>query len=345
MQKPFLLSLLLATALYPATAQVVYPTIGQIVRTDPRLNKLIPNDAKIDVVASGFTWSEGPVWVKGRAGADTTGFLLFSDVPENTVFRWTEKDGLTPFLKPSGYTGLGRYSEEPGSNGLTVDAQGRLIACEHGDRRVSAMPLGGGGGKVTLADSYQGKRLNSPNDVVAHPDGSYFFTDPPYGLPNRENDPTRNAVFGVYRIAPSGAVSLFVGDLTRPNGVALSPDGKTVYVAQSDGANPVVMAYPLQSDGSAGKGRVVFGAEGMKKAGLSGGFDGMKVDQDGNLWVTGGRGVLVLSAAGELLGHINTGVATSNCAWGDDGSTLYITADMFICRVKTTTRGIMTYKR
>lgn len=339
--KSLLLSLFFAAALFSATAQPVYPTIGQIVRIDPRLDKLIPTDAKIDVLASGFVWSEGPVWVK--PSGDSPGFLLFSDVPENTVFRWTEKDGLTPFLKPSGYTGLGRYSDEPGSNGLTIDGLGRLISCEHGDRRISAMPLSGGGGKVTLADSYRGKRLNSPNDVAAHPNGSYFFTDPPYGLPNREKDTGPNDIMGVYRIAPDGVLSLFVGDLTRPNGVAFSPDGKTVYVAQSDGANPLVMAYPLQPDGSAGKGRVIFGAEGMKKAGLTGGFDGMKVDQTGNLWVTGGKGVLVLSAAGELLGHIKTGVATSNCAWGDDGSTLYITADMFICRIKTNVKGIMTY--
>ena len=332
-----LLASLLAVRLCPAIAQPVYPAIGQIVRTDARLDKLIPQNASIEVIASGFVWSEGPVWVKPKA--DSAGYLLFSDVPANTIFRWTEKEGLTPFLKPSGYTGVGRYSEEPGSNGLAIDAQGRLISCEHGDRRISAMPLSGGGGKVTLADNYRGKRLNSPNDVAAHPDGSYFFTDPPYGMPNREKDVGPTDIMGVYRIAPNGTVSLFVGDLTRPNGVAFSPDAKTVYVAQSDGANPLVMAYPLQSDGSAGKGRVVFGAEGMKKAGLFGGFDGMKVDRSGNLWVTGGRGVLVLSPTGELLGHINVGVATANCAWGDDGSTLYITADMFLCRVKTTAKG------
>ncbi len=324
-------------SLFPATAQPVYPTIGQIVRTDPRLDTLIPGDAKIEVVASGFVWVEGPVWVKPQG--DMPGFLLVSDVPENTVFRWTEKDGLTPFLNPSGYTGLGRYSDESGSNGLAIDGQGRLISSEHGDRRISAMPLSGTGGKVTLADNYRGKRLNSPNDVAAHPDGSYFFTDPPYGLPDREKGVGPHDLTGVYRIAPDGIVSLFVGDLTRPNGVAISPDGQTVYVTQSDRVNPVVMAYPLQPDGSAGKGDVVFGAEGLKKAGLLGAFDGMKVDQDGNLWVTGGRGVLVLSAGGELLGHVKTGVSTSNCAWGDDGSTLYITADMFICRVKTTAKG------
>lgn len=321
----------------PVLSQPSYPTIGQIVRVDPRLDELIPKDARIEVLASGFTWSEGPVWVKqGSTGP----YLLFSDVPQNTIFRWTEKEGLSPFLKPSGYTGVAPYGDEPGSNGLTIDGQGRLIACEHGDRRVSAMPLTGAGGKKTLADNYMGKRFNSPNDVVAHPNGSYYFTDPPYGLPKKETDPSRETEgFGVYRIAPGGTVSLITNELTRPNGIALSPDQKTLYVAQSDGANPVVMAYPLLADGSAGKGRVVFGPEGMKKQGMTGGFDGMKVDRDGNLWITGAGGVLVLSSTGTFLGHVKTGVATANCAWGDDGSTLYITADMYLCRVKTTARG------
>jgi gluconolactonase len=164
-------------------------------------------------------------------------------------------------------------------------------------------------------------------------------------MPKRENDPGRETPgFGVYRIGPErggvpGEVTLVVDDLTRPNGVALSPDEKTLYVAQSDAARPVIMAYPLQTDGSAGKGRVVFGAEGLTKQGLKGGFDGMKVDRDGNLWATGPGGVLVLSPNGDFLGHIKIGGATANCAWGDDGSTLYITADMYLCRVRTTARG------
>ncbi len=330
----------LTTALHPATAQPTpFPIIGQVVRTDPRIDKLIPTDAKVEVLANGFMWTEGPIWVKEG------GFLLFSDVPQNTIFKWTDKDGVTPFLKPSGYTGVGVYSEEPGSNGLTIDRHGRLISCEHGDRRVTALPLNGSGGKRTLADNVNGKRFNSPNDIVAHSNGSYYFTDPPYGMPKREKDPTRETEgFGVYRIAPEragvpGGVSIVVGDLTRPNGIALSPDEKTLYVAQSDPLRPVVMAYPLQADGLVGKGRVVFGPEGMKKQGLDGGFDGMKVDRDGNLWVTGGNGVLVLSAAGDLLGHVKIGVATANCAWGDDGSTLYITSDMYLCRIRTSAKG------
>lgn len=338
--KPILLASLLTASFSPAPAQTPYPAIGQIVRTDPRLDKLIPKNARIEVLASGFMWTEGPVWVKGSSP-----YLLFSDVPQNTIFKWTEKEGVSPFLKPSGYTGLGTYGDEPGSNGLTIDGNGQLIVCEHGDRRVTAMPINGIGGKRTLADNYKGKRFNSPNDVVAHPDGSYYFTDPPYGLPKKEKDPSRETTdFGVYRIAPArgdqpGAVSLLTNELTRPNGIALSPDQKTLYVAQSDPERPMIMAYPIQADGSVGKGRIVFGAEGLKKQGLSGGFDGMKVDREGNLWATGPGGVLIVSSAGDLLGHINIGGATANCAWGDDGSTLYITADMYLCRVKTTARG------
>lgn len=344
-RNPLLLAAWLTTALLPAIAQPTpFPTIGQVVRTDPRLDKLIPTEAKIEVLASGFVWTEGPIWIKNDA------FLLFSDVPQNTIYKWTDKEGVTPFLKPSGYTGVGPYSEEPGANGLTIDRQGRLIACEHGDRRVTAMPLNGTGGKRTLADNYNGKRFNSPNDVVAHSNGSYYFTDPPYGMPKKEKDPSRETDgYGVYRIAPeqagvSGKVSIVVGDLTRPNGIAFSPDEKTLYVAQSDPMRPVVMAYPLQADGSVGKGRVVFGPEQMKKQGLDGGFDGMKVDRDGNLWVTGGGGVLVLMPTPgigpfDFLGHIKVGSATANCAWGDDGSTLYITADMYLCRIRTFARG------
>ena len=319
------------------------PTIGQVVRADPRLDKIIPTDAKIEVLASGFVWTEGPVWLKEEAA------LLFSDVPQNTIFKYTDKTGVTPFLKPSGYTGLGTYSGEPGSNGLTIDRQGRLIACEHGDRRISALPMDGSGGKRTLADSYNGKRFNSPNDVVAHSNGSYYFTDPPYGMPKQEKSPSETSMFGVYRIAPEragmpGVVSVVVSDLTRPNGIALSPDEKTLYVAQSDPQKPVVMAYPLLADGSAGKGRVAFGPDDMKKQNLTGGFDGMKVDKNGNLYVTGSGGVIVLAPAPgtgpfDFLGHINIGGATANCAWGDDGSTLYITADMYLCRIKTFAKG------
>lgn len=329
-----------AIALFPLItyAQATRPTIGQIVRTDPRMDKLIPKDAQIEVLASGFVWAEGPVWVKDG------GYLLFSDVPQNTVFRWSEKDGLTPFLKPSGYTGTGPYSDEPGSNGLTLDRQGRLVLCEHGDRRVSVMPLNGGG-KRTVADNFEGKRFNAPNDVVVHSNGAYYFTDPPYGLAKKENDPTRETpLFGVYRatLAEKGkpaSIALVISDLTRPNGIAFSPDEKTLYVAQSDPNRPVIMAYSVQADGSVSKGRVFYDAMPLLQQKLPGLPDGLKTDRDGNIWSTGPGGVLVIAPDGTLLGRIDTGQATANCGWGDEGRTLYITADGYLCRVKTTARG------
>jgi gluconolactonase len=332
----FLIAILLSCAV-TANSQT-YPSLGQVVRLDPRLDKLLPKDARIDVLASGFTWAEGPIWVKDG------NYLLFSDVPENTIFRWSEKEGLAPFLKPSGYTGVGVYSDEPGSNGLTLDKQGRLVLCEHGDRRVSVMPLKGGG-KRTLADNFEGKRFNAPNDVVAHSNGSYYFTDPPYGLAKKEKDPSRETpIFGVYRatLAESGqpgSVSLVIRDLTRPNGIAFSPDEKTMYIAQSDPDRPVVMAYPMQADGSVGRGKVFYDASALQKQGLPGLPDGIKTDRDGTVWSTGPGGVLIIASDGTLLGRIDTGQATANCAWGDDGRTLYITADGYLCRIKTLAKG------
>ncbi len=316
-----------------AQTQTPYPVIGQIIRTDPRIDAIIAPNAQIEVLASGFEWSEGPVWVKDG------GYLLFSDVPKNTIYKWKESEGLSVFLKPSGYTGVGSYSNEPGSNGLTLDARGRLIACEHGDRRVSAMPLNGGG-KITIADRHAGKRFNSPNDVVAHSDGSFFFTDPPYGLPQQEKDPMRETtVFGVYRADSQGKTTLVVADLTRPNGIAFSPDEKILYVAQSDPSQAYVMAYPLHTDGTVGKGKVFFDATPMVQKGLRGLPDGLRVDVNGLVFATGPGGVLIIAPDGKLLGRIDTGQATSNCAFGGDGSYLYLTSDMYLCRIKTKTRG------
>jgi gluconolactonase len=314
-------------------AQKFYPTMGKIVYEDPSFEKLLSKDAKIEVLASGFEWSEGPVWVKDG------GYLLFSDVPKNKVYKWDEKEGLSVFLEPSGYTGRGIYSDEPGSNGLIIDNQGRLVSCEHGDRRISAMPLHVGG-KVMLADNFEGKRFNSPNDVVQHSNGDYYFTDPPYGLAKKHEDPTREIPqFGVYRIHKDGKVTMQVSDLSRPNGLAFSPDGKTLYVAQSDPEKSIWMAYPLDANGNAGKGKLIYDATPMGKRGVPGLPDGLKIDKDGNLWSSGPGGMLIISPSGKLLGRIEMGELTSNCAWGNDGSTLYMTVDGYVCRVKTNTKG------
>ncbi len=315
-------------------AQRSFPTMGKVVYEDPAFEKLLPKSSRIEVLASGFSWTEGPVWVKDGK------FLLFSDVPENKIYRWDEKSGLSVFLNPSGYTGLGTYSGERGSNGLTIDRQGRLISSEHGDRRISAMPFKTGG-KITLSDNIGGKRFNSPNDVVQHATNEqYYFTDPPYGLPNKQDDNTREVKeFGVYRVDNTGKTTLEIPDLTRPNGLAFSPDGKTLYVAQSDPEKAIWMSYPILSDGRIGQGKLFYDGTSMVKAGQKGLPDGLKVDKDGNIWSSGPGGVLVFSPTGKLLGRIEMGDLTSNCAWGDDGSYLYLTVNSYLCRIKTSTLG------
>lgn len=322
---------LLYTGMLIAQDTTNFPTLGRILRDDPRFDQLIAPDARIQVVSSGFEWAEGPVWL-GREKA-----LLFSDVVRNQVMMWKEGVGASVYLKPSGYTGLGEYSREPGSNGLTLDPSGRLVSCEHGDRRVSVLERNGG--KKTIVDSYMGKRFNSPNDVIFDSQGNMYFTDPPYGLPKQWDDPRRELDFcGVYRYGIDGKLTLLNKDMTRPNGIALSPDEKTLYVAQSDPKKAIWMAFPMNPDGTVGTGRVFADVTNMvgKYPGLP---DGMKIDEHGNLFATGPGGVHVFAPDGTRLGRIETGEATANVAWGDDGRTLYITADMYLCRIKTLTRG------
>jgi gluconolactonase len=309
------------------------PTLGTIERLDSRLDKLIPREARVERIAEGFDWSEGPAW-DWRHNR-----LLFSDVPRNTVFQWQDGKGASVFLKPSGYTGSSARGGEPGSNGLVIDRQGRLVLCQHGDRRVAR--LESDGKFRTLADKYMGKRLNSPNDAVFKWNGDLYFTDPPYGLPRGNRDPAKELGFsGVYRIADSdGSVTLVTQELTFPNGIAFSPDEKTLYVANSDPARALWMAFPLKDDGTVGKGRVF--ADVTRSVSTRPGLpDGMKVDTYGNLFATGPGGVLVFAPDGTHLGTLATGQATANCAWGEDGTILYITADMYIGRVRTTTKGM-----
>lgn len=308
-------------------------TFGTILRKDARFDKLIPPSAQLEKLAGGFEWSEGPVWA--REG----GYLLFSDIPNNAVMRWKEGEGTSVFLKPAGYTGAAARQGEPGSNGLLFDRQGRLILCEHGDRRVARLEKDGK--KTTLADRYEGKRLNSPNDAVLKSNGDIYFTDPPYGLEKGVEDPARELDFqGVYRISASGELTLLTRDISRPNGIAFSPDEKKLYVACSDPDRAVWYVHDVKPDGTLENGRIFFDATAWVKQGKKGLPDGLKVDQQGNLFATGPGGVHVLAPDGTHLGTIDTGEATANCGWGGDGSTLYITADMYLCRIKTATRGV-----
>jgi gluconolactonase len=308
-------------------------TLGSIERLDPAFDKLVAPDAVIEVLADGFDWSEGPVWVPEKDG----GYLLFSDIPQNSVFKWQEGKGISLFLKPSGYTGPSLYGGEPGCNGLVLDPKGRLVSCEHGDRRISVLTEGGG--KRTLVDNYEGKRLNSPNDAVYKSNGDLYFTDPPYGLPKQMNDPRRELDFcGVYRLATDGTLTLLTRQLNRPNGLGFSPDEKTLYVAQSDPHAAIWMAYTLAEDGTLKEGRIVRDATEWvgRRPGLP---DGMAIDSQGHLWATGPGGVLVMTPDGKLLGRLNTGQKTANCTFGADGKTLFITADSYLCRVKTLVAG------
>lgn len=311
-----------------------YTLIGKIERLDPALDALISPEATFETLAEGFTWSEGPVW----SGGAKDGYLLFSDVPENRIYRWDPRTGLSVFHSASGFSGTAYNGRERGSNGLTLDPQGRLVACQHGDRRIARLDADGKT-FTALADRYDGKRFNSPNDLCFDKRGNLFFTDPPYGLAPSS---TREIEYhGVYRVTPDGKVTLLTKDLERPNGVALSPDQKTLYVANSHRPRPVIMAYPLRGDGTLGEGRVLFDAKALSSDTTRKGLpDGLKVDVKGNLWATGPGGVLILSPQGKHLGTLLTGRATANCAWGDDGKTLYMTAHTLLLRVRTQVKGL-----
>jgi gluconolactonase len=317
-----------------------YPGKWSIERKDPKFDNLIPKDAVLENLADGMDWAEGPVWIPDGK------YLLFSDIPKNTVWKWTEGKGLEEFLKPSGYTGKEPFKgKEPGSNGLTLDKDGRLVLCEHGDRRVARLDKDGKT-KTTLADKYMGKRLNSPNDLVYKSNGDLYFTDPPYGLPTdaKGNPVGQELDFqGVYRLTPKGELTLLTKELNRPNGIAFSPDEKTLYVGNSEKEKAVWLAFAVKDDGTlTTPGRVFFDStEWAKDPEKQGAPDGMKVDKDGNVFATGPGGVHVFSPEGKHLGSILTGVKTANVGWGDDGSVLYICADKNLCRIKTKTNGKM----
>ena len=328
-----------ASMLYvPAEAQNTtnFPAIGHVDRFDAGLDAIVAADAKIEVLCGGFEWSEGPVWMP-EPDNKFGGYVLFSDIPHNAIVKWQEGVGSSIFMQPSGYTGVANYGNEPGCNGLALDAVGQLMMCEHGDRRISVLTKEGG--KVTLADRWDGKRLNSPNDLALRSNGDLFFTDPIYGLPGKADDPRREIDFcGVYRLQPDGTVTLQSSEMSRPNGIGFSPDHQTLYVANSDRSDPVWRAFPLKADGNVGKPETFFDASKDDRIPRGGG-DGLKVDRHGNVFATGPGGVLVLSPAGKLLGRIVTGERIANVGWGNDGSVLYLTSDMYLCRIQTKTRG------
>lgn len=317
----------------------------KIERLDAALDSLLSTRAPLEKLATGFKWTEGPVWIH-------SGYLLFAEIPSNTIRKWAPGGEATIFLKPSGYTGTEAYGgPEPGSNGMTLDPKGRLTVAGHARRNVWRMESSDPNGQITvLADQYQGKRFNSPNDLVYKSDGALYFTDPPYGLRTQKDQDSHKElqINGVYRIdnatsqAPgtkpdNSKLKLLVTDLPRPNGIVFSPDEKTLYVNNSE-PQKIWMKYPVQADGSIGKGTLLYDASSDPREGSP---DGMKVDKNGNLYSTGPGGIWIFSARGKHIGTISMPEKAGNLAWGDaDGKSLYITASSGLYRLRTKAVGL-----
>jgi gluconolactonase len=313
------------------SGMAVYQTIGSIERHDVVLDKILSPNARAEIIAEGFDWSEGPLWV------EKYNMLLFSDIPPNTIYKWTEENGKEVYLTPSGYTDTAKRAGEVGSNGLILDKDGNLVMCQHGDRRMAKMdaPLNAPQPKfITLAGNYKGKRFSSPNDAVYNSAGELFFTDPPYGLETQDDkDPKKEIPFnGVYKVKKDGTVILLIDSITRPNGIAFFPGEQKLLVACSDPDKPNWYVWDINGD-SLSNGKIFYSAAGYDKSwrGLP---DGFKIDKNGNVFATGPGGVYIFNSEGKKLGMIHLDEATSNCALSPDEKILYVTNDMYVLRVK-----------
>jgi gluconolactonase len=313
------------------TAAMKYQTIGTIERADSALDDVLSTSAKAEIIADGFDWSEGPLWIESGK------MLLFSDVPQNTIYKWTEEKGKEVYLTPSGYTDSLKRSGEMGSNGLLLDPAGNLVLCQHGNRQMAKMDASLGEPRpsfVSIANNYQGKKLNSPNDAVFNSAGELFFTDPPYGLEKQIKDPKKELPYqGVYKVKNNGEVILLTDSLTRPNGIAFLPGEKTLIVANSDPDKPFWYAFDVTENDKLTNARIFHSAV-VSDPSAKGLPDGFKVDKNGNVFATGPGGVWIFNKNGELLGKIRLKEAASNCALSPDEKTLYVTNDMYVLRVK-----------
>ncbi len=302
---------------------------GEVIRLSSAIDAIVPASTRAEQVADGFGFIEGPIWIHD-------GYLLFSDIPRNVIMKYSPDGKVTIFRRSSGYGGVVPAGAIWGSNGLTLDRQGRLTICEHGNRRVTRLEKDGS--ITVMADRFEGKRLNSPNDLVYKSDGSLYFTDPPFGLQKTFDDPARELPFsGVYRVK-DGKVQLLVKDLTAPNGLAFSPDERYLYVANTGPTKKLWMRYEVKPDGTLGAGEVFYDVSNVKEDGVP---DGMKVDRAGNLYCNGPGGFWIFSPQGEHLGTIRLPPLSANCNWGDaDGKTLYMTAGTALYRIRLKIEGI-----
>lgn len=318
-----------------AAEQTADSSIGKVLVYDATASNAIDSNAAIEVIATGYTWSEGPVWIAGKQ------MLLFSDVPENKIYQWTEKDSSKLYLTPSGYTvSVKRIGGEDGANGLALDKNGQLLLCQSGNRQIARLKASLSAPQpsfTVLASNYKGKKFNSPNDLVTDSKNNIYFTDPIYGLPQGEKDSTRELnIEGVYKIDTSGKLSLLIDSIQRPNGIALSNDEKVLYVASSADKNPKWYAYNLDEKGEIKTGGVLLdGTTLMTQALVKQGADGFKIDQYGNIFSAGPDGINIISPAGKLIALIKIyNRKTSNCAFNENKSVLFVTADDVVLRIK-----------
>lgn len=330
--KRILLYIIILSAVFSCadkTTTLPYPTIGSIERMDPLLDAIIAKDVLPEVIAEGFEWSEGPVWIESEK------MLLFSDVPRDTIYKWSEKNGRQVYLTPSGYTDTIKRGGEMGSNGLLIDASGNLVLCQHGNRQMAKMNAPLNQPKpdyITLAGKYDGKRFDSPNDAAYNKNGELFFTDPPYGLEKHTSDPLKEIPFqGVYKVNKDGKVIVISDSLTRPNGIAFL-DEQTLLIGNSDPAKPNWYAIKLSGDSVLST--TIF-LRATKPDSTSKGLpDGLKVDKNGNVFASGPGGIWIFTKEAKLLGRIRLTQPASNCALSADEKTLYITNDSHVLRLK-----------
>ncbi len=309
-----------------STSEKDAASLVTIERLDSELDQILTTASAIEIIGEGYEWSEGPVWVEEE------NMLLFSDVPQNIIYKWTTEKGVERYLTPAGYSGEGKRE---GSNGLLLNPVGNLVICQHGDRRMAVMTSTLDDPKPTyetLADTFNGKRFSSPNDAAYDSKGNLYFTDPPYGLPGQDEDAEKEISFnGVYKVSTDGIVTLLIDSLTRPNGIAFSPDQKYLYVANSDANKARWYQYEL-NDSSIVSGKILYDATALTETekGLP---DGLKVDAKGNIFATGPGGVFIFNPSGKLIGKIKVSEATANCALANNDKTLFTTSDMYLIKI------------